>query len=189
MDGTSRWEKIPNRREHARDPLLIEYYRRLSLTENAAQLVLVGTIPPEIAGKRAVASLMDTIPSPDEITREVPGVLQYRPLTTNGQRFIESYVHYVAHHYAPGGKVEQIKNVKVYRVVHTIVHPGLLATGTNPGKHSLYMPFFQGTFDADGKLLNPGDPYLYWFIPVLESKPDGKGAKLRKRARHEPRKI
>jgi hypothetical protein len=169
VDGSDHWIKIPDRNKDARDPLLIEYYRRLSLTENAAQLAPVPNIPAEIARKRAVASLVDAIPSPDEIALEAPGVLQYRPLTQNGKRFIESYVRHVAHRYAPDGRLENVKNVKVYRIVHTVIQPGILAAGMSPGDHSLYVPFFQGTFDAEGNLLNPQDPYLYWLIPVLKS--------------------
>ena len=29
------------------------------------------------------------------------------------------------------------------------------------------MPYFMGEFDADGKLKDPNDPYLYWLIPIL----------------------
>jgi hypothetical protein len=169
VDGTARWKKIPSLAD-ARDPLLIEYYRRLSLTENASQLATIQNVPPEIARRRAVASVVDAIPSAEEIAVEAPGIIQYRPLAPNSRRFIESYVRHVAHADAPGGRVENIKNIKVYRIVHSIIHPGLLATGKKPGDHTLYAPFYEGTFDADGKLVNLNDPYLDWLIPVFGPK-------------------
>ena len=119
-DGTVRWEKIPNRRQHANDPLLIEYYRRLSLTENAAQLAPVSSIPPEVARRRALASLVGRIPSQDEIAFEAPAILQYRPLSA-GKRFIASYIHHIGNHSSRWSK-SGIKEIKVYRIVHTVIH-------------------------------------------------------------------
>jgi hypothetical protein len=28
------------------------------------------------------------------------------------------------------------------------------------------MPYFQGKFTRDGRLINPADPMLYWLVPI-----------------------
>src|SRR5262249_16731598 len=58
-DGSSFWEKIPNRKEHVKDPLLIEYYRRLSLVEAVNQTITLPNVPLDIAHKHTVACFRD----------------------------------------------------------------------------------------------------------------------------------
>ncbi|CAN5301605.1 hypothetical protein BH10PLA2_BH10PLA2_34060 [soil metagenome] len=170
VDGTARWKKIPSRAD-AKDPLLVEYFRRLSLTENAAQLATIQNIPPDIARRRALASLNDVIPSVEEIAAEKPGIIQYRPLAPNSRNFLASFARHIALASVRNGEVEKIRNIKVYRVVHSVIHPGLLASGMSPVDHKLYAPFYEGMFNAEGTLLDPDDAYLYWLIPVLGPKP------------------
>jgi hypothetical protein len=169
-DGTAHWVKIPSRAD-AMDPLLVEYFRRLSLTENASQLANIQSIPPDVAQRRALASLNDVIPSIEEIAAEKPGIIQYRPLAPNSRNFIASYARHLAQATASAGQVDKIRRIKVYRVVHSVIHPGLLASGMSPVDHTLYAPFYQGTFDAEGTLLDPDNAYLYWLIPVLGPRP------------------
>jgi hypothetical protein len=170
QDGSSRWDKIPSR-DRAWDPLLVEYYRRLSLTENASQLSTDQSIPPEVAQRRAIAGLTDSIPGPEQISQAIPGIVQYRPLAPASRRFLESYVRHLARSSAAAGDGSAVRRVKVYRIVHSVPHPALLAQGASPGDHSFYLPFYQGAFDADGNLLDPTNAYLYWLIPILKTNP------------------
>ncbi len=36
----------------------------------------------------------------------------------------------------------------------------------SPEAPTLYLPYCQGDYTADGKLKDPDDPYLYWLIPL-----------------------
>lgn len=165
-DGSVCWEVVPNRKAHAKDPLMIEYYRRLSLTENVNQLAPVPFVPPEVQRRRLLGSIATGIPSPDEFVPFFPGVGQYRPPAPNARRFMESYVRHVAESYAR--QESNIKGIRVYRVVHSIVQPGDFARGLNPRDPTLYAPFFLGEFDVSGNLKDPNDPFLYWLIPIID---------------------
>lgn len=164
-NGTAFWEKIPNRKEHVKDPLLIEYYRRLSLVEAVNQTITLPTVPLDVARKHTLACLQDGMPPPEEVVQYLPAVGQYRPLTMSSKKILESYARFLAQNFTRPDT--PIKSIKVYRVTHTILHPGLFAQGTEPNDPTLYMPFFLGEFDRTGELKNAEDPYLYWFIPVL----------------------
>ena len=164
-DGKSRWEMIPNRREHVKDPLLIEYYRRLSLVEAVNQVVTLPAVPPDVARRHTLASLQDGMPSPEEVAQYLPAFGQYRPLTANAKRFLEGYAQFISRSYARSDA--EIRGIKIYRVVHAILHPGLFARGVEPNDPTLFMPYFQGEFDGKGALKNAEDPYLYWLIPIL----------------------
>jgi hypothetical protein len=164
-DGKSRWETIPNRPEHVKDPLLIEYYRRLSLVEAVNQAVTLPTVPIDVARRHTLASLQDGMPSPEEVAQYLPAAGQYRPPTANAKRLLEGYAEFIARSYARGDS--EIQGIKVYRVVHAILHPGLFARGVEPNDPTLFMPYFQGEFDNKGALKNAEDPYLYWLIPIL----------------------
>jgi hypothetical protein len=167
QDGSVRWEKVPSRSEHVKDPFLVEYHRRLSLCENVNQHTAPAVVPLEVGRRRALAGLEDGIPTPDEIALYLPNMSQYRPTVITAKRILESYVRFAARKYAPDGVADNVKSIKVYRLVHIIIHPGQLAQGKDPNDHALYMPYYQGEFDRTGKLLYPDDPYLYWLIPIL----------------------
>lgn len=165
-NGSVCWEVVPDRKAHAKDPLMIEYYRRLSLTENVNQLAPVPFVPPEVQQRRLLGSIATGIPSPEEFVPFFPGVGQYRPPAPNARRFLESYVRHVAESYAR--PESNIKGIKVYRVVHSIVQPGEFARGLDPRDPTLYAPFFLGEFDVTGNLKDPNDPFLYWLIPIVD---------------------
>lgn len=63
----------------------------------------------------------------------------------------------------PGVKV---KSVKLYRVVHLILSPKELADGVSPLDKTKHWPYFMGEFDADGKLVDEREPFLYWYLPI-----------------------
>jgi hypothetical protein len=167
VDGSGRWVHVPNRREHARDPLALEYYRRLSITESVNQLSPAAVAPLVAAQRRLLAGELRGFPSPDEIARHLPGVPQYRVPTDNAQRLLGSYAHFVAGAYPHADPGISVASVKVYRVVHGLVPPGDFADGRDPRDPTLYQPYYQGEFDRDGNLIHPNDPFLYWLLPVL----------------------
>ncbi len=66
---------------------------------------------------------------------------------------------------SPGAKVI---SVKVYRVIHNVVTPAELASGVSPLEPNKYLPFFLGEFDGEGTMLDPIDPFLYWYLPIVK---------------------
>jgi hypothetical protein len=168
-DGSDRWVQVPNRAE-TRDPLALDYYRRLPITESVNQLAAVPAVPFETARRRVLAGAFDGIPSPDEIALHLPGVPQYRVPIDNAVRLLQSYARFAARAHSHADPGVAVTGVKVYRVVHGIIPPGDFARGREPTDPTLYLPYFQGEFDGDGTLKDPTDPYLYWLIPILRSK-------------------
>jgi hypothetical protein len=166
-DGSSCWVKVPDRKKDPRDPLLLEYYRRLPIAQNVQQLAIVASVPQELTRRRATAGLVQGIPSAEEIALYLPGVPQYQPPAGNARPFLASYARFVAGTYLHKDPAVGVLGVKVYRVVHVIIDPGRFARGTDPSDPSLFLPYFQGEFTADGKLKDPGDPFLYWLIPIV----------------------
>jgi hypothetical protein len=81
---------------------------------------------------------------------------------------VASYARYVAWNSPhPKDPSVLVKSVKVYRVIHNIMTPAELSQGGNPMDKTRYIPYFQGEFDRDGKMVNPQDPFLYWWLPVV----------------------
>jgi hypothetical protein len=178
-DGSCRWIKLPNRECHALDPLLLEYYRQLSITENANQNAPVLAVPPDVARRRLLAGEIDGIPAPDEISRLLPGSLPYRMPAGNCQQLLKSYASHVARTYPQppsrqGGQAgpAAVGSIRIYRVTHMILHPAQLIRGMDARDPTLYRPYYMGEFDRQGNLLDAADPYLYWLIPIL---PNGGG--------------
>jgi hypothetical protein len=167
-DGSSRWVTVPDRKTDSKDPLLLEYYRRLPIAQNVNQLVSLPAVPSEVARRRTAAAIVDGIPGPDEVAFHLPGVPQYQPPVNQARRFLESYAAFVGSHFPHRDSVP-VQGIKVYRVVHAIVPPAQFAKGLDPCDPILYLPYFQGEFDAEGRLKDAGDPYLYWLIPILSA--------------------
>jgi hypothetical protein len=62
--------------------------------------------------------------------------------------------------------------IRAYRLEHRITPPVLLVEGLDPYHPTTYRPYFLGDYDANGELVDPQDPMLYWLVPVV-SKPGG----------------
>src|SRR5262249_35786382 len=50
---------------------------------------------------------------------------------------------------------------------HQILTTYELAKGVSPYLKPKYWPYFLGEFDKEGNLVDPLDPFLYWYIPIL----------------------
>jgi hypothetical protein len=170
-DGTARWVKLPDREEHGRDPLALRFYRRLPITDSTNQLVPPLPVPNDVAVRRVAASVRDGIPTPDEIGVALPTVFQYRVPTDHAKRMLPSFARHVASAYPHEDGHTAVSGVKVYRVIHAMLSPGDFAAGASVVDPTLYWPYFQGEFDADGNLKDPSDPYLYWLIPIVKVAP------------------
>ena len=169
----SAWLKIPARDRHMKDPLGLAYYRRLSLTEMTVYTQTPGD-PATAVEQQEAAKLRKRAAIGSEGTDRIPlapptimaDYAQYQVPRQDVARYLfPSYVRHIADEYsAPGRKVIR---VKMYRVVHRIVSTELFTQGADPYDPVGYLPFFMGDYDADGKLLDPEDPMLYWLVPIL----------------------
>jgi hypothetical protein len=65
--------------------------------------------------------------------------------------------------------VVPVKSVKVYRIVHQVISPQELAKGMDPMDKTKHVPHFLGEHNRDGKLINETDPFLYWYLPMLNA--------------------
>jgi hypothetical protein len=172
-DGSSRWVKVPNRRRDARDPLALEYYRRLALTESTNQLEPVQVLSAEASQRRALAGQLLGLPSPDELALYLPGVPQFRVPGDTSRRLLQNYARFLAATHPHPDPAVGVRGVKVYRIVHAMSSPADFAAGRSPLDPTLYLPYYQGEFDREGNLKNPGDPFLYWLLPILRADEGG----------------
>jgi hypothetical protein len=167
-DGSSRWVEIPNRREHVKDALANEYYRRLAMNESINRMQPIQPAPAEVARRRLLAGELGDIPSPSAIAQHLPGVAQYQVPADTARHLLTVYARFLAHTYPADDRSVGVASVKLYRVIHGLIPPGNFAAGDDPLDPTLYVPYYQGEFDADGNLLDPNDPFLYWLIPILK---------------------
>ena len=176
------WVVLPRRDLHYKDPLGVCYYRRLSLTESLAQYQMSPPSAAEqikAATRRArvaedpVAGIPREHPGQDNLERRVPNELIVYQL-------LPPYARHLARANARPGW--EVRSVKIYRTLHLITTPaqyhgydmatGARVTPKDPYNGALYMPYFQGEFDRDGRLIDPLDPMLYWLVPVHQVQPD-----------------
>jgi hypothetical protein len=165
------WLYIPRRQTHYKDPLGLTFYRHLSLTENIAQYTR--SYSPLAAEaehiNRRRTSEDERIPRhglPD-VQRLVPNELVVRQL-------LPSYARYIAKAYDRPDRA--LTGMKMYRTTHTIItlyqfrgydlSLDKTVPGMSPYSPFLYMPYYQGEFDANGHLKDPTAPLLYWLVPI-----------------------
>ena len=87
---------------------------------------------------------------------------------------LPSFARHLATKFAQPGKV--ITSIKMYRVLHRItflnefegfdLNEGRPVMPMDPYTPSLYLPYFQGDFDREGRLKDSTDPLLYWMVPI-----------------------
>lgn len=160
-DGQSHWLKIPRRAE-VLDPLGVEYFRRLSLTERANQNVPTPLGPPEEL--RVVRwNYRSLIP----LHPELLDLQQFRMPNEHARQILASYARHVAKTYGTGRPDVPVKSVKVYLTQHRMLGQKEFADGMDPFDPTTYIPFFVGDFDVDGNLTDPNDPMLYWIVPII----------------------
>src|SRR5262249_49894756 len=75
---------------------------------------------------------------------------------------------------------KEIVGIKIYRTLHLIAtlpqcrgyepNVGQKAMAWDPYLPSLYLPYFQGEFNAKGELKDSTDPLLYWWVPIYNDR-------------------
>src|SRR5262249_35240194 len=84
-----------------------------------------------------------------------------------GKQLLQSYARYAMRLPYPKHPEYKARSVRIYRVQHRILGAPELASGADPLDLTTFLPYYQGRFDAEGKLLDPEDPFLYWHVPTL----------------------
>ncbi|MFN4261659.1 MAG: hypothetical protein ACK4RK_20445 [Gemmataceae bacterium] len=168
-DNSTRWVKLPNRKEHSIDPLEQEYFRRLTLTELLNQPMGASPVVNNTmitmrknAGTNHPGGRIPMHPFVGE-------AMQYRPAGVQATLLLPSYARRLCQAYPnemnPKAKV---KSVKIYLVVHHMLQPEMfLRDDIHPLSKGLFHPYYMGEFDPDGNLKDPYDPMLYWLIPII----------------------
>jgi hypothetical protein len=173
VDGQSRWYKIPRRNEML-DPLGVEYYRRLSLTERANQNLI---LPPNNEVVR-LRYLREDIPLHPESAQ----VLQYRVPNEYARHIVNGYAKHVARVLGTGrkdanGDLILVHDIKIYLTQHSMLtQPQFEKLQGQPSKADngpyapdTYLPYFIGQFDGAGEpMMNDFDRLmLYWLVPII----------------------
>jgi hypothetical protein len=178
-----RWVDVPRRPDY---PSRLLYQRATAMTESTTYGRYGYYNTDEMFGpkgrlmQRSLKS--DQIPYHPELqtdkTSRIADLSQYRePNEVTSKKYLASYARHVARDpksRSPGAPDTPVKSVKVYRVLHSILTAQEMASGISPEEPSKLLPVYMGEFDPDGTLLDPGDPLLYWVVPILRE-PDGKG--------------
>jgi len=73
---------------------------------------------------------------------------------------------------APARDGARPRSVKMYRVVANLISPYELASGIDPLEKTKHWGYFLGEYDATGRLLDPREPFLYWYLPIVKVAPD-----------------
>jgi hypothetical protein len=153
------------------DPLGVEYFRRLSITERANQLSGAGPNTETFMARKLLAQ--DFPFYPPEI---LPEAQQYHPLSERGRQLIRGYAEHVAHVLGTGRKAADgtpipIHDIKVYLVEHEMLTQLQFQRNEDPYDPETYRPIFEGQFDGEGRpLMNDFDrSFQYWLIPIYRT--------------------
>jgi hypothetical protein len=168
--GKTQWFRIPDR-SHDRNPL--HYQRILALTESMNQLKPAGMLDEgawmELKTRRRRAGFTWNIPDEYPGDQRVP---QYAEPQDISKIMTAAYARHLARTTVnPDDPDDKVVRVRMYRVIHVIIGPDQMAQGVSPTSPWLYIPYFQGEFDAEGNLVDPDDPFLYWIIPIYRPDP------------------
>jgi len=176
MSKTStKWITLPNRHTDWKDPLGLEYYRRLSITEQVNNVFPEGNLPSaekkqiEERRKKADAGLWSNYPQ-IPIAPDLFEPVQYRmPNPDTARNIVPSFAGHILHNASQPGRIA--KSVKIYRLEHKVTTSTAFADGAKPNHPTSFRPFYFGEYALDTKglaqLVDTQDPLLYWLVPIL----------------------
>jgi hypothetical protein len=195
-DGTTRWVKLPNRQESPIGLHHQRMLATAESTNNPAGIPLVNKdvieewekkfgrkyeILPGIKHDSWETILMrrrfgEALRYKDEkggplyiqlVSDELP-IIQYSEPQEIARRLIASYARHIART-SPSDKNPRarVESVRVYRLTHDLITPRELAAGKDPLDPVYFKGFYMGKYDLDGRLLDPKDPFLFWYLPIM----------------------
>ncbi|MBX9680967.1 MAG: hypothetical protein K2X38_19600 [Gemmataceae bacterium] len=125
------------------------FQQRLNNTPSA--LGLLGQVRPQLAAP---------------LHPDVPEAQQYTRPTIASHRLMQSYARHVAL-LPPPDPGWKFHSVKIYRVLHVLPTVKAIVDGRDPQDPLWFRPAYGGQYDAEGNLLDPNEPFLYWVLPIL----------------------
>jgi hypothetical protein len=158
-DGKKTWFKMPRKPESRLDPMAVEFFRRLSLTEAVNQNLSIPGPPAAAIDRRR---LRTDIP----LHSGMDLAEQYRLPQELSRRLLSSYARHLGTAYGAHGPV---KSIKIYRVLHRMMDPPQFAAGEDPFDPVTYLPYYMGEYAPDGTLKNTNDPMLFWLVPIVRA--------------------
>lgn len=183
VDGKpeAQWYTLPLREEHMKDPLGLTYFRRLSITEQAAQSIPATQTTFELNAVqqrrlKAAGQILGGMPNYPQIPLAPdvfePQAYQYRQPRPDISRYLlPSYAnHIMKRESTPERKAVA---VKLYRLEHRVTPAYQLGVlKQSPYKPITYRPYYLGEFAVNPEtgrveLVDPQDPLLYWLVPIL----------------------
>jgi hypothetical protein len=184
-DGTGRWVEIRDKKDFR---TRLEWTRWGSLTSWAHEtLPPLEDVPDELVDRRIEAGkkFRPPIPMPDEDLAS-----QYEEPTYEGRFILSTYARHVARTYPhPTDPSQAVTGIKIYGVLRSCRQPEEVAEGRDPLDPTFLSAYYEGEFDADGRLKPSSfhvvydadghvvrqsqDPFLYWLIPIVR-RDDGK---------------
>ena len=174
-DGKSRWIRIPHRGD---SPLPLLYQRTLSVGEavNMANGYTPVHFYSELLPKRT-ASGLENSPQIPPLPSDIQSGLAYREPQPHVKSILSSYARHVAKNYAhpEDNPKATITKIRIYRITHSILAAPDLARGVSPLDPSTFIPYFYGDYDANGKMLDDKDGFLWFAFPIYNA------AELRRR--------
>jgi hypothetical protein len=201
------WIKIPDMDELGRPRyhVSLEYQRYLSVTEHATQSEITGSLyyrGPDGRKMPVDHFYSRIINSPDAgVYKDIVGrprprfILQvpFHPYLMTEQQYVKpaplardlvaSYVRHMAKRPHPEHPEWPVHCVRAYRVTHMIPAPSVFAAGHDPLDPETYRPYYYGFFDAEGRLVDPDEPLLYWLLPILREDSNRPSSRIRDYAR------
>jgi hypothetical protein len=173
-DKSGRWIKLPSRKD---SPTPLHFQRTLALTESIN--VINHNTPPNYQQLASARRLAGKIYDPEiPLPIETAPIIAYQPPEEYSRVMVAAYARYVAHHWPhPDDNPEAtVKTVKAYRLIHQIISAPQIEEGMSANDPVFDWPYFMGEFNADGVMLDPTDPFLYFWIPIrteAEAPPPG----------------
>lgn len=161
---------LPNRPEHAPDPLAQEFTRRLSIANGISNFSDDGPTPR--AMERRMGRGILSIP----LHPYIQSMSQFQRPNEYSLRLLKEYVRHMASRYPhKTNPAIGIAGIKIYRVTHLMLTPNQMRDpNQSPEAKWTYLPYFMGEYSADGVLKDPYDPLLYWLIPIYRGPRDGR---------------
>jgi hypothetical protein len=185
-DDTWEWVKMPDRDN---SPIPMHYQRMLALPEHLYQPAPLRPLRQEElnalelqTGRKATGDSWEVIENrrkegsalpyhpPIPVVIDLDASVQYQPPSDIHKRKLAAAAQHLFANPTPTARREgkTIRTVKVYRVTQVIISPKEYLDGRDPLDRSKYIPIFMGEFDAAGTLVDPQEPFLYWYLPILQ---------------------
>lgn len=164
-DGERRWLRYP---DDLRSPVRMHFQRLLSIGESANQPS--GRDPDQLRVEEAHQRIGQMLRMP-ELPRDFVTPVAWRDPAPNTRILLGSYVRSVADSFPKSDKTgAEIIEIRLWRVVHSIIGPEQLGRGVDPGGRKFFVTCYQGLYDKAGiaRTADPDEPLKFWLLTAYD---------------------